>query len=41
MKPGRTLTVSDGVLVEADHPDKPIATMTATLMALADRDLVD
>lgn len=41
VKPGRTLSVADAVLVEVSAPDRPIATVTATLMALADRDLVD
>ncbi len=37
VKPGRTLTVADGTLVDASAPDRPIATMSATLMAVADR----
>ncbi len=41
VKPGRTLTVAEGVLVELGQPDRPIATMSATLMAITDRDLVD
>lgn len=41
LKPGRTLTVAEGVVVEAGAPDRPIATMTATLMAVADRGLED
>lgn len=41
VKPGRTLTVADGVLVETSAPDRPIATMTATLMAVAGRGLED
>jgi uncharacterized protein (TIGR00369 family) len=41
VKPGRTLTVAEGVVVETGAPDRPIATMTATLMAVADRGLAD
>lgn len=41
VKPGRTLTVAEGVVVETTAPDRPIATMTATLMAIADRDIKD
>lgn len=41
VKAGRTLTVADGVLVEEGAPDRPIATMSATLMAVADRGLED
>lgn len=39
VKPGRTLTVAEGELTEAGRPDRPIATMSATLMAVADRGL--
>jgi acyl-coenzyme A thioesterase PaaI-like protein len=41
VKPGRTLTVSEGVVVEVGAPDRPLATMTATLMAVADRGIAD
>ena len=41
IKPGRTLTVAEGVLVETSAPDRPIATMTATLMAVAGRGIKD
>jgi uncharacterized protein (TIGR00369 family) len=41
VKPGRTLTVAEGVLTATIAPDRPIATMTATLMAVADRGLED
>ncbi len=41
VKPGRTLTVAEGVLVESSTPDRPIATMTATLMAVAGRGITD
>lgn len=41
VKPGRTLTVAEAVVVETSAPDRPIATMTATLMAVADRDIED
>ena len=41
IKPGRTLTVAEGVLVETSAPDRPIATMTATLMAVTGRGLKD
>ncbi|MEM7322049.1 MAG: PaaI family thioesterase [Actinomycetota bacterium] len=41
VKPGRTLTVAEGVVVETAAPDRPIATMTATLMAVANRDITD
>ncbi|NNE13150.1 MAG: PaaI family thioesterase [Ilumatobacter sp.] len=37
VKQGRTLTVAEGVLTATNAPDRPIATMTATLMAVADR----
>lgn len=41
VKPGRTLTVSEGVLVETSDPDRPIATMTATMMAVAGGGITD
>jgi len=41
IKPGHTLTVAEGVLVETSAPDRPIATMTATLMAVAGRGIKD
>jgi acyl-coenzyme A thioesterase PaaI-like protein len=41
VKPGRALTVADGVLTSTSAPDRPIATMTATLMAVADRGIED
>lgn len=41
VKPGRTLTVAEGVLVEASAPDRAIATMSATLMSVAGRGLKD
>lgn len=41
VKPGRTLTVAEGVVVETSTPDRPIATLTATLMAVADRGIED
>lgn len=41
IKPGRTLTVAEGVVVESTAPDRPIATMVATLMAVADRGIED
>lgn len=41
VKPGRTLTVAEGVLVEVSAPDRPIATMTATLMGIAGREIKD
>jgi uncharacterized protein (TIGR00369 family) len=34
VRAGRTLTVCQGTLVEIGAPDRPIATMTATLIAL-------
>lgn len=40
-EPGRTLTVAEGVIVDTIAPDRTIATMTATLMALADRGITD
>jgi uncharacterized protein (TIGR00369 family) len=36
VRAGRTLTVCDGVLVDVDAPQRPIATMTATLMAVSE-----
>lgn len=36
VKPGRTLSVATGVLISAGAPDRPIATMTATLMGVAE-----
>ena len=41
LKPGRTLTVAEGVLVETGAAERPIATMTATLMAVAGRGITD
>lgn len=41
VKPGHTLTVAEGVITEVSAPDRPIATMTATLMAVADRGISD
>jgi uncharacterized protein (TIGR00369 family) len=41
VKPGRTLTVAEGRIVDASAPDRPIATMTATLMAVTDRGIED
>ncbi|NNE97143.1 MAG: PaaI family thioesterase [Acidimicrobiales bacterium] len=41
VKPGRTLTVAEGVLSATGEADRPLATMTATLMAVADRDIED
>jgi len=36
VKPGRTLIVAEGALTSTDDPDRLIATMTATLMAVPD-----
>lgn len=41
LKPGRTLTVAEGVVVETSVPDRPIATMTATLMSVAGTGIKD
>ena len=41
VKPGRVLTVAEGVLMATSAPDRPIATMTATLMAVSDRGIED
>lgn len=37
VKPGRTLTVADATVIADDAHDRPIATMTATLMGVTDR----
>ena len=41
VKPGRALTVAEGVLTATNAPDRPLATMTATLMAVTDRGIED
>lgn len=41
VKPGRTITVAEAVVVADERHDRPIASVSATLMALTDRGLVD
>ena len=41
IKPGRTLTVCDATVIADGDDSRPIATMTATLMAVADRGITD
>lgn len=41
VKPGRTLTVCDAVVCADGDGSRPIATMSATLMAVVDRGLSD
>lgn len=41
VKPGRTITIAEGTLTAISAPARPIATMTATLMAVADRGIED
>lgn len=40
VKPGRTITVCDGVVIADGDADRPIATVSATLMGVADRGIV-
>ena len=35
VRAGRTLTVCDGVFVNVDAPERPLATMTSTLIAVS------
>lgn len=39
VKPGRTLTVAEAAVIADGDSDRPIATMSTTLMAVADRGL--
>ena len=41
IKAGRTLSVAEGTLVEASAGERPIATLTATLMAVEGRGIRD
>lgn len=41
LKAGRTLTVAEGSVSAVADPERPIATMTATLMSVVDRGIAD